>query len=102
VQDYRPKVEEPMTADRGEPPHTPVTLDAAPGPDGRWSAQPRPAPGWLIRVAQFAVFLLAAGAVVLVWITALALLVVLAPIALLAGAWLWHKASRQADARRAP
>jgi len=94
-----------MTPDDGDRRDAPVTLDARPDPDGRWTASAAPpvrGPGWLVRLAQFAAIGLVAVAATLVWLAAFALLVVLAPIALIAGGWLWHKASRQAAGRRMP
>lgn len=88
-----------MTPDGGDPRHPPLTLDATPGPDGRWRAAPAPAQGWIARLAKIVAWLAVAAAAVLLWVAALALVIVLAPLALLAGWWLWRKAGRGAGLR---
>jgi hypothetical protein len=92
-----------MTPD--PPSRQPVTLEASPGHDGRWEASaPGGArgPGWLTRLAQAGIVLLAVGSAAVVWLAALALVVVLAPVALLAGWWLWREARRPPRARPGP
>lgn len=90
-----------MTPDAGDPRRSPVTLEAAPGPDGHWRAGKPQAPGWIARLARLAGRLLTVAAALLLWLTALVALVVLAPVALVAAAWLWHQARRRAAAVRA-